>query len=165
MISNVTIGGRVVGFSSRKGITGPEASYDRVMAPSDQWKQYLQAGMDVSEVTRKRAEQIVRDLVKNGEVQRHEAQQRVEELLERSRKTTEAFADRVRAEVQRQMQALGLVQPAKKPAAPAPAPAAAKPAAKATATTAKKPAKAAAKKATGAAKKATTTARKAAGQS
>jgi polyhydroxyalkanoate synthesis regulator phasin len=72
--------------------------------------------MEVTEVPRKRAEQIVRDLVKAGEVGAHEAQERVEELLDRSRKTTEAFADRVRVEVQRQMEALGLVQ-----APPAPA--------------------------------------------
>jgi polyhydroxyalkanoate synthesis regulator phasin len=84
------------------------------MAVSEQWKHYLQAGMEVTEVTRKRAEQIVRDLVKAGEVQAHEAGERVEELLDRSRKTTEAFGERVRNEVQRQMEALGLVQAAPK---------------------------------------------------
>jgi polyhydroxyalkanoate synthesis regulator phasin len=143
----VKTGGRVVGFSSRSGITGPEDSYDLAM-PSEQWKHYLQAGMDVTEVTRKRAEQIVRDLVKNGEVQAHEAQQRVEELLERSRKTTEAFGERVRTEVQRQMESFGLVPPAKQPV--------------------KKPAqnttKKTAKKAAPAAKKTTSTAKKAAGR-
>jgi DNA-binding protein HU-beta len=136
------------------------------MAPSEQWKHYLQAGMEVTEVTRKRAEQIVRDLVKSGEVQAQEAQQRVEELLDRSRKTTEAFADRVRAEVQRQMEALGLVQRAKpspakeatKEATTAPTKAPAK-------TAAKKAVKGTAKKATTTAKKTTATAKKAAGQS
>lgn len=109
------------------------------MAPSDQWKQYLQAGMEVTEVTRQRAEKLVRDLVKSGEVQAHEAQQRIEELMERSRATTEAFAERVRTEVQRQMEALGLVQPLKQ--------------------TVKKTASAA-KKTTGAAKKTASTAKK-----
>ena len=84
--------------------------------PSEQWKHYLQAGMEVTEVTRKRAEKIVRDLVKSGEVGAHEAQQWVEDLLERSRATTEAFAERVRVEVQQQMETLGLVQPAPQPA-------------------------------------------------
>jgi polyhydroxyalkanoate synthesis regulator phasin len=83
--------------------------------PSEQWKRYLQAGMDVTEVPRKRAEKIVRDLVKSGEVGAHEAQQWVEELLDRSRTTAEAFAERVRVEVQRQMETVGLVEPAPKP--------------------------------------------------
>jgi polyhydroxyalkanoate synthesis regulator phasin len=82
--------------------------------PSEQWKQYVQAGMDVTEVTRKRAEKIVRDLVKSGEVGAHETQQWVEDLLARSRATTEAFAERVRVEVQKQMETIGLVQPAPK---------------------------------------------------
>jgi polyhydroxyalkanoate synthesis regulator phasin len=82
--------------------------------PSEQWKHYLQAGMEITEVPRKRAEKIVRDLVKAGEVQAHEAGQRVDELLERSRQTAETFGERVRVEVQRQMEALGLVQPVAK---------------------------------------------------
>jgi polyhydroxyalkanoate synthesis regulator phasin len=113
--------------------------------PSEQWKHYLQAGMDVTEVTRKRAEKIVRDLVKSGEVGAQEAQQWVEDLLDRSRTTADAFADRVKVEVQRQMETLGLVQPAPKPAkAKAPTKSAA----------AKKAAKKTAKKASPAAKKA-----------
>jgi polyhydroxyalkanoate synthesis regulator phasin len=82
--------------------------------PSEQWKHYLQAGMEVTEVPRTRAEKIVRDLVKSGEVGAHEAQQWVEDLLARSRATTESFAERVRAEVQRQMETVGLVEPAPK---------------------------------------------------
>jgi polyhydroxyalkanoate synthesis regulator phasin len=122
------------------------------MAPSEQWKQYLQAGMEVTEVTRQRAEKLVRDLVKSGEVQAHEAQQRVEELIDRSRKTTEAFAERVRTEVQRQMEALGLVQPAQKTV-------------KKTASTAKKTAKKTASTAKKTAKKTAGAAKKAAGSS
>lgn len=83
--------------------------------PSEQWKRYLQAGMEVTEVTRKRAEKIVRDLVKSGEVGAHEAGQWVEDLIDRSRTTAEAFAERVRVEVQKQMETVGLVEPAPKP--------------------------------------------------
>ena len=91
--------------------------------PSEQWKHYLQAGMEVTEVTRKRAEKIVRDLVKSGEVGAHEAQQWVEELLERSRTTADSFAERVKVEVQRQMETLGLGEPAPKPVKATKAPA------------------------------------------
>lgn len=121
---------------------------------SEQWKQYWQAGMEATEVTRKRAEKLVRDLVKNGEVQAQEAGARVDELLEHSRRSTEQFGERVRAEVQRQMQALGLVQPVKQTAKKASA------TAKKTATKAAGSAKTTATKAAGSAK---TTATKAAG--
>jgi polyhydroxyalkanoate synthesis regulator phasin len=87
--------------------------------PSEQWKHYLQAGMEVTEVTRKRAEKIVRDLVKSGEVGTHEAGQWVEDLLARSRATADSFAERVKVEVQRQMETLGLVEPPKATKTPA----------------------------------------------
>jgi DNA-binding protein HU-beta len=84
------------------------------MAVSDPWKRYLDAGMELTEVTRARAEKLVKELVKAGQVPVHEAQEWAEELIERSRKTTEAVAERVSAEVTKQMQALGLVQPVKR---------------------------------------------------
>jgi polyhydroxyalkanoate synthesis regulator phasin len=116
------------------------------MAASDPWKRYLEAGMELTEVTRARAEKVVKDLVKAGEVPVHEAQQWIEDLMERSRKTTESLAERVRDEVTKQMQALGLVQPVKRASSTA------KKTAKKTTTTATKTAKKAAsttKKATG----------------
>ena len=122
------------------------------MAVSDPWKRYLDAGMELTQITRQRAEKLVRDLVKAGEVQRQDAQHWVEELVERSRRTTEHFGETVRNEVTRQMQSLGLVQPAQK-AADEERPAPAKKA------TAKKPT---AKKT---AKKSASTTKKAAGES
>ncbi len=89
------------------------------MAESDPWKRYIEAGVELTQLTRTRAEKLVKDLVKAGEVQRHEAQERVEALLERSRKSTDAIAEAVRVEVMKQMQNLGLVQPAEKAAATA----------------------------------------------
>lgn len=136
------------------------------MTSNDPWKKYLEAGFEMTQVTRKRAEALVKDLVKAGEVQRAEAQERVEELLERSRKATEHVADLVRSEVTKQMEALGLVQPAKKATDTAKK---AADTAKKAGTTAKKAASGTAKKSTTAAKKtvkkAATTAKKAAGGS
>ncbi|MEY2425179.1 MAG: hypothetical protein QOI61_751 [Actinomycetota bacterium] len=129
------------------------------MAESDPWKRYLEAGLELTQVTRDRAEKLVKDLVKANEVQRHEAQERVEALLERSRKTTDAIAEAVRVEVIKQMQNLGLVQPAKKAADTA------KKTAKQAAGTAKKAGGTVKKKAAGTAKTAAATAKKATGQS
>lgn len=140
------------------------------MPAQDPFKRYLEAGLEYTEITRKRAESIVKEWVKAGDVQREHAQQRVEELIERSRQASEAFAGAVRTEVTRQLQELGLVQAPGKTArndasssgenaGPAKAARKATGATKATAaksaTGAKKAAKATATKATNAAKKTT----------
>jgi hypothetical protein len=50
----------------------------------------------------------VQELMKGGEVQRHEAQSKVDDLLERSRKSTEALLSLVHAEVSHQLSSLGI---------------------------------------------------------
>jgi polyhydroxyalkanoate synthesis regulator phasin len=77
------------------------------MADND-FRRYLDAGMAFTQLTRARAQAIVKDLVKAGEVQRDQAQERVEELLERSRKNTEMLLDVVRKEVRQQLSSMGL---------------------------------------------------------
>ena len=124
------------------------------MAAQDPFKRYLDAGLEFTELTRKRAELIVKELVKAGEVQREHAQQRVDELVDRSRQASAAFAEAVRSEVTRQLTDLGLVQAPKKAAS------AATTATKAASTTAKKTGTAAKKTATSTAKKTTATAKK-----
>lgn len=122
------------------------------MAQSDLWKRYVEAGIEFTQMSRQRAEAVVKDLVKAGEVQREQAQDWVEDLLDKSRRNTESLVELVRREVKEQLEAFGLV------------PAGAKP--KAAATTATSTAKSAgAKKATGtktATKKAPTAAKSAA---
>ena len=78
------------------------------MAQGDLWNRYLEAGMEFSKMTRARAESIVKDLIKAGEVQREQRQQRIEELLDRSRKNTEDLVGAVRKELDRQLSTLGL---------------------------------------------------------
>lgn len=132
------------------------------MAPqTDLLKRYLDAGVAFTQLTQQKAEEIVRDLVRAGEVQTGEAQGRVTELVERSRQNTEGLLEVVRAEVRSQVGKLGLV-PKKElddvrrelaelksragtPTAPAPTAATATPAAKKAAAAKKAPA--AAKKA------------------
>ena len=79
-----------------------------LMAQSDLLKRYLDAGLSFSQMTRARAEAIIKDLVKAGEVQREQTQERVDELVERSRKNTEQFLGLIRKEVARQLSVLGI---------------------------------------------------------
>jgi polyhydroxyalkanoate synthesis regulator phasin len=78
------------------------------MAQTDQWKRYLEAGVEFSQMTRTRAENIVKELIRAGEVQREQRQERVEELLNRSRKNTEELVGAVRKELNNQLANLGL---------------------------------------------------------
>jgi polyhydroxyalkanoate synthesis regulator phasin len=78
------------------------------MAQNDMLRRYLDAGMAFTQLTRARAEAIVKDLVKAGELQREQTQDALEELLERSRKNTDQLRDLVRKEIREQLAAIGL---------------------------------------------------------
>lgn len=78
------------------------------MAQTDLLKKYLDAGLAFTQLTQQRAEAIVKDLVKAGELQAEQATQRRNELLERSRKNTEALMSTIRKEVREQVKSLGL---------------------------------------------------------
>lgn len=78
------------------------------MAQRDLFKRYLDAGMEFSALTQARAEAIVNDFVKAGEVKASQAQQAAQDLLERSRKNSERRMDQVRKEVRSTVASLGL---------------------------------------------------------
>jgi polyhydroxyalkanoate synthesis regulator phasin len=78
------------------------------MAQTDLLKRYLDAGLAFTQMTQQRAEAIVKDLVKAGEVQAEQATQRRNEILDRSRKNTEALLSTIRKEVREQVKSLGL---------------------------------------------------------
>ncbi|HEX7168808.1 MAG TPA: hypothetical protein VF230_17660 [Acidimicrobiales bacterium] len=78
------------------------------MAQGDILKRYLDAGLAFTQMTRERAEAIVQDLVKAGEIRRKEAEGLLEELVERSRKNTDELIAIVRREVAEQIRNLGL---------------------------------------------------------
>ena len=78
------------------------------MANNDPFRRYIDAGAALTQLTRARAEELVQELVKNGEVQRKEAQAKVDDLIERSRKSTEALLTLVHAEVSNQLSSLGI---------------------------------------------------------
>jgi polyhydroxyalkanoate synthesis regulator phasin len=78
------------------------------MPRNDGYRRYLEAAAVLGEITRARAEELVRELMGTGGAQRAQAQQWVDELVGRSRRAAEDILELVRAEVSSQMQALGL---------------------------------------------------------
>jgi trigger factor len=78
------------------------------MAQDDLLKRFLDAGMAFTAMTQQRAEAIVKDLVKTGEMQAEQAQAAAQELFDRSRKNTEKLVDQIRREVRDQISNLGL---------------------------------------------------------
>ncbi len=74
------------------------------MASNERIKKYLDAGTVLGQVTRARAEEIVRELANAGDIQRDQAQEWVDNLIERSRKTSEQILELVRHEVSAQLQ-------------------------------------------------------------
>ena len=78
------------------------------MAQNDLLKRYLDAGMAFTSMTQSRAEAIVKDLVKAGEVQADQTRELVTELVDRSRRNSERLLDTVRKEIKSQVANLGL---------------------------------------------------------
>jgi polyhydroxyalkanoate synthesis regulator phasin len=78
------------------------------MAENDLLKRLLDAGMTFTAMTQARAEDLIRDLVRAGEVQAEQAQSVIDELVDRSRRNSERLIDAVRAEIRQQMAGLGL---------------------------------------------------------
>ena len=65
-------------------------------------------GSGVAELTRHQAEQIVKDLVKAGDVRRQQASTAARDLYDRSRENRKALTGIIRSEIQNQVQNLGL---------------------------------------------------------
>ena len=78
------------------------------MAQSNVLKKYLDAGVSFTAITQAKAEALVKDLVKSGEVQTEQAQAAVTDLVERGRKNTEALLEELLAEVSARADSLGL---------------------------------------------------------
>ena len=82
------------------------------MAQSDILKRYIDTGLAFTAMTQSRAESLVKELVKAGEVQADQARDTVADLLERSRKNSEKLLETIRREVKDQITNLGLVSKA-----------------------------------------------------
>jgi polyhydroxyalkanoate synthesis regulator phasin len=73
------------------------------MTSNERIKKYLDAGTVLGQVTRARAEEIVKELASAGDIQREQTQEWVDNLVERSRKTSEQILDLIRHEVSSQL--------------------------------------------------------------
>src|SRR3974390_3319271 len=78
------------------------------MVENEGLRRYVDAGMALTQITRARAEELVRELVKTGEFERTRAQEWVEDLVRVSRERSEAFVHLVRNEVRSQLDDLGI---------------------------------------------------------
>jgi polyhydroxyalkanoate synthesis regulator phasin len=74
----------------------------------DGLKRYLDAATTLTQITRGRAEELVREMVASGEVERVHAQEWVEDLLKRSKEVSETLVAQVAAEVDKQIKNLDL---------------------------------------------------------
>ncbi len=73
------------------------------MAQTDLLRRLLDAGAAFTEMTRSRAESIVQELVRAGEIGVDQMQSNVQELVDRSRENTENLVATVREEVTSQL--------------------------------------------------------------
>jgi len=78
------------------------------MAQNDVLKRYIDAGLAFTALSQARAEELVKDLVRLGEVQADQAREVVSDLLDRSRKNSERLLDTVRTEVRQQITSMGI---------------------------------------------------------
>lgn len=117
MRATVTIGKVRVGFASDSGmreITGrsigspPAPDHCREVVVLDELRRVALFSSGVAELTRHRAEQIVKDLVRAGDVRREQASAIVRDLLETSKASRAELIRFVRSEIQSQVATLGL---------------------------------------------------------
>ena len=74
----------------------------------DGLRRYLEAATTLTQITRGRAEELVRDLVASGELERTRAQDWIEDLMRRSREASEMLVAAISSEVDRQLGDRGL---------------------------------------------------------
>jgi polyhydroxyalkanoate synthesis regulator phasin len=74
----------------------------------DELRRVAMFSSGVAELTRHQAEQIIKDLVKSGDVRRQQASGAARELVERSRQNRKELLRFVRGEIQNQIEGLGL---------------------------------------------------------
>ena len=78
------------------------------MTQLDGLRRYIEAATTLTLITRARAEELVRDLVASGELERSRAQDWIEDLVKRSREASETLVSTVTSEVDRQLRDLGV---------------------------------------------------------
>ncbi len=75
---------------------------------NDVFQKYLDAGIAFTHMTRRRAEELVQELVQSGALEGGDARAKVDELIERSKKGSEALMGQIRTEVAHQLDSVGI---------------------------------------------------------
>ena len=75
---------------------------------ADALRRYVDAVVGVTEISRERAEKIVRELAERGETRTKDLQKAARELADRSARNQRDLARLIQKEVKRQIEALGL---------------------------------------------------------
>jgi polyhydroxyalkanoate synthesis regulator phasin len=88
--------------------TSTDSSGDRGGGLADALRRYVDAVIGVTEVSRERAEKIVRDLAARGETRTKDIQKAARELADRSARNQRDLARLIQKEIKRQVEALGL---------------------------------------------------------
>jgi len=78
------------------------------MVKSDLFRRSFDAGMSFVDLTRERAEAVVKEWVDAGDLGRGKAKKAVDDLLDRSHRLTEELRSFVRREIGEQVAALGV---------------------------------------------------------
>ncbi len=77
------------------------------MAQRDLLNRSLDAGKDVTQRTQDRVEALLKELAKNAEDQANQAQQSLQELVDRSRSNTEHLVETIERELRSQITSIG----------------------------------------------------------
>src|SRR5215207_6139079 len=79
------------------------------MDPQEPFRRYVEAGMALGQLTQAKAEALVRELLQLGDDRATEVQDRLGELVERTRRDLEAMRTMVRREISAQLRTLDVV--------------------------------------------------------
>ena len=78
------------------------------MPQSPDWNKYLDAGAEFVAMTRAQARSRAKELVNQGQLTQQQVQGFVDDLVEESRRRTDAMLEVVRKEIQKQVKTLGI---------------------------------------------------------
>ena len=78
------------------------------MPQAPDWKRYLEAGMQFTELRRSQASALAADLVSTGQLAREQVAAAIDEMIAMSKRRTEELRAIVGSEVQRQLGSVGL---------------------------------------------------------
>ena len=78
------------------------------MAKSDLFKRTIEAGTSFLDMSRERAETVVKEWVDAGDLRKGRAQQAIDDVLARSRKVTDDLRELIRREIREQLGSMGV---------------------------------------------------------